>query len=76
MVATAISIKTESGDDYLFLQEDGFSVESMIDFLKKELGDEYPWISSIHFATVGWNSSKLDISKVFANIYAEVDKLD
>jgi len=46
-MATAIYAKTESADDYLFCSNDDLSPEEVQALLKRELDDEYDYIS--HF---------------------------
>ncbi len=73
--ATAVSVRTESGDYYLWCEEDGFTSESLTKFLKEKLGDEFPWVNSIEIDALGWDKSTLSINKVFGAVYAELDKI-
>jgi len=73
--ATAISVRTTSGDSYLFCEEDGFNAESLTQFLKEQLDEEFPWINDIKIESHGWDKNTLKLSKVFGSIYEELDKI-
>jgi len=75
-VATAVAVGTSSNDHYYYCVEDGFSAESLIKFLKDELGEEFPWISFLNVEPLNWDKSTLDINKVFNSIYTELDKIE
>lgn len=46
-MSTAIYVKTESGDDYLWAAEKDLTPDEVKDLLKKDLDDEYDYISEI-----------------------------
>ena len=75
MIATAINIKTCSGDCHLFCEPDGFIAEGLIVYLKQEFKDEYPWIEEIGVKALNWDIKTLNIDDVFEDIYNELDKL-
>ena len=69
MIATAISVKTCSGDSYLFCEPDGFIAEGLVVFLKQEFEDEYQWIEEVAVEALGWDIDTLSIDEVFDDIY-------
>ncbi len=75
-MATAIYVHTESGDDYLFCEEDGFTSESLIKFLKDKMGDEFPWIGMLFIKGLNWDSDSLDLHPVWYEIGQELDKVE
>ena len=75
-IATAVYIRTSSGDESLFCEPDGFVAEGLIAFLRGEFEEEYPWIEHIHVQALGWEVGTLDMAEVFDDIYAEMDKID
>lgn len=75
MLATAIYVRTESGDSDVFIQEDGFNAEGLTSYLRAVYGEEYPWISEIKLSALNWIPEEELINEVFEDIYIEMDKL-
>jgi len=73
-IATAISVHTESGERYLFCEEDGFTEEGLIKFLREQLGDEYPWISDWDIVGLNWDSGTIDPYIVWKDLQEELDR--
>jgi hypothetical protein len=73
-IATAIYVRTESGDGYLFCEEDGFTAEGLIKFLRDALYTEYAWIANFDIVALNWDEDTLDINAVWEDIQKELDK--
>ena len=73
-IATAISVTTQSGDSYLFCEDDGFSSDSLVKYLKDTLADEFIWIDRINVEAHGWDVNTLNIDEVLDVVYKEMDK--
>lgn len=65
--ATAISVKTESGDDYLFVNTKQMNTDDVILFLKNEMNAEFAYIGNIMIEVDGYESS-IDINIIFKAI--------
>tara|TARA_Y100001973_G_scaffold33065_1_gene49741 strand:- start:308 stop:526 length:219 start_codon:yes stop_codon:yes gene_type:complete len=71
-MATAVSLKTESGDHYLFLyHEEG--VGSVVDAVASDMGDELAYVYDISVATHGPNQAQIQ-GGIQAAIYAMEDE--
>lgn len=55
--STAISVKTESGDYYLFVKSKQMNTEDVILFLKNKMNTEFAYIGNILVAVDGYESS-------------------
>lgn len=66
--ATSIHIITESSDHYNYLEEIEFTTESLIDWLKEQLGDEFAYISNISIQTLGYDEDNIDLKSVYKAI--------
>ncbi len=71
--STAIYVKTESGDDYLFSRSRSFTDQELCDTLKENLGDEFPYISTIIVDTSACNCPDTDLT--FDAVYSAMDEL-
>lgn len=72
-MATAVSLKTESGDDYLFLyHEEGLSV---VDAVASDMGDELAYVYDISVKTHGPNEAQIQ-GGIQAAIYAMEEEAD
>ena len=71
--ATAINLKTLEGNDYLFCEEDGFSSESLVNFLREQLGKEFTWIEDIKVEILGWDKTTLNLQEVYNEILKETN---
>lgn len=49
----AISLKTESGDSYLFLKDDICVAEEMIDYLREHMDTELAYVSNWEIQIIG-----------------------
>lgn len=74
--ATAISGRTESGDAFLFIEEDGFTELGIIEVLKSNLGTEYPWVAEFNIEGLNWDSSVIDEEAIWKDISEALDKAD
>jgi len=75
-IATAVFVHTESGDDYLFIEQDGFTPESLVQYLKGKMEDEFPWIGMLYIKGLNWDSTTCDLNPVWEVISNELDKVD
>ena len=75
-IATAVFVHTEGGDDYLFVEQDGFTPESLIDFLKDKMENEFPWIGMLYIEGLNWDASMCSLGAVWGEISKELDKVD
>ena len=65
MKATAIYVKSESGDNYLFCEPTEFTTETMVEFLKESLGGEAGYVGDLEIRTTGYDD-KIDESAVYS----------
>lgn len=76
----AISLKTESGDSYLFLKDDICVAEEMIDYLRENMGSELAYVSDWNIQILG-NMSECFLNDCLADAidneeYGFVDESD
>lgn len=66
-MSTAIYVKTESSDIYLYSYSRKMSTEDIITELKQRLGEEYSYISEIKVSIDGYDS-EFDECKFFDSV--------
>ena len=71
MNATAINVTMLDGNEYLFCEDEGFSSESLVKFLKEQLGSEFEWIETIKAESHGWDITTLNLQEVLDEVYKE-----
>jgi len=73
--ATAIYVKIEGGDIYLFCEPDGFTSKSLDIFLRNKLKDEYAWISELKLQGWNWDATDVDLNSIWFNIGEAINAL-
>lgn len=68
-MAIAISVKSESGDDYLYCEENISTTDEIINFLKEQLGGEFTYISKVDVKST--KKCKIDINEIMHAVYDE-----
>jgi len=67
MKATAINVRTESSDNYLWCEPRDFNTEAIINFIREKLGDEASYVSYLVISTTGYKSA-VEISVVIDSL--------